>query len=99
MNPSTNTRVIDYTGQFRRDLKRERKGLHGKTLEADLLPVLEALARDVSLASHYRDHALTGDWKGSRDCHIKPDLVLIYQKPDKTRLVLLRLGSHAQLKL
>ena len=39
-------RDIDYTGQFRRDLKRERKGAHSKTLEEDLMPVLEALAND-----------------------------------------------------
>jgi len=92
-------RKIDYTGSFRRDLKREGKGLHGKTLETELLPVLGALAHDVPLAPHYRDHALGGNWKGHRDCHIKPDLVLIYQKPDHSRLVLVRLGSHAQLRL
>jgi len=42
---------------------------------------------------------LSADWAGCRDCHIKPDLVLIYQKPDEERLVLLRIGSHAELKL
>lgn len=92
-------RDIDYTGQFRRDLKRERKGAHGKTLEEDLMPVLEALANDEQLAPKLRDHALTGNWKECRDCHIRPDLILIYQKPDDFRLVLLRLGSHAELKL
>ncbi|CCD29946.1 Putative uncharacterized protein (Plasmid stabilization system) [Candidatus Glomeribacter gigasporarum BEG34] len=92
-------RDIDYTGAFRRDVKREQKGRNGKTLEADLMPVLEALANDQLLAARYRDHALAGNWNGSRDCHIKPDLVWIYQKPDDTQLVLLRLGSHSELKL
>jgi mRNA interferase YafQ len=43
--------------------------------------------------------ALTGDWKDHRDCHIKPDLVLIYRKLDKTILQLVRLGSHSELGL
>jgi len=45
----------------------------------------------------HRDHALTGDWRDHRDCHIKPDLVLIYRKPDDDTLQLVRLGSHAEL--
>jgi mRNA interferase YafQ len=51
------------------------------------------------LAARQRDHALTGDWKDFRDCHVKPDLVLIYSKPDDQTLVLVRLGSHAELGL
>jgi len=45
------------------------------------MPVLTALAKDRPLEPRYRDHALTGDWNDHRDCHVKPDLVLIYQKP------------------
>jgi mRNA interferase YafQ len=86
-------------GQFKRDQKREAKGPHGKTLENDLLPVLVALATDQPLDAKYRDHQLTGDKKDLRDCHIKPDLVLLYRKPDVTTLQLVRLGSHAQLGL
>lgn len=92
-------REIEYSGQVRRDLKRERKGAHGSTLEADLMPALEALANDEKLPFRMRDHALTGNWRGCRDCHIRPDLVLIYQKPDSERLLLLRIGSHAELRL
>jgi len=54
---------------------------------------------DGPLAERYRDHSLTGDWKDHRDCHIKPDLVLIYRKPDEDRLQLIRLGSHSELGL
>lgn len=57
------------------------------------------LVRDVPLAGRYHDHALTGDWKNFRDCHIKPDLVLIYQKPNDEILQLVRLGSHSELGL
>lgn len=42
---------------------------------------------------------MTGSWKDFRDCHIKPDLVLLYQKPDAETLVLVRLGSHAELNI
>ena len=44
-----------------------------------------------------RDHALSGDWAGYRECHIKPDLLLIYRKPDADTLRLARLGSHSEL--
>ena len=47
---------------------------------------------------HY-DHALSGEWGDHRDCHVKPDLVLIYQKSGADTLRLVRLGSHAELGL
>lgn len=90
-------RKIERTGQFKRDWKRERKGPHRETLDSDFIALLTALASDVPLEPRHRDHALTGDWKDHRDCHVKPDLVLIYRKPDTERLQLVRLGSHAQL--
>jgi len=54
---------------------------------------------DEPLAERYLDHSLSGDWAGFRDCHIKPDLVLIYEKPDATTLRLVRIGSHGELGL
>jgi len=57
------------------------------------------LVNDEPLAARYYNHALTGDWRYYRDCHIRPDLVLIYRLIDDGRLVLARLGSHAQLDL
>ena len=92
-------RTIEWTGQFKRDYRREAKGQHRVTLDADLFPVVELLANDQPLELRRRDHALTGDWKDHRDCHIKPDLVLIYQKPDNATLRLVRLGSHSELSL
>lgn len=90
-------RTIERTGQFKRDYKREKKGQHRTTLDADLIAVLTTLADDQPLEPRHRDHALTGEWSDHRDCHIKPDLVLIYQKPDDDTLRLVRLGSHAEL--
>eukprot|EP01037_Dinobryon_pediforme_P017956 gene17956-18191_t len=82
---------------FKRDYKREAKGQYRATLNLELAPVITALARDEPLEPRRRDHALTGDWKDHRDCHVKPDLVLIYRKPDDEVLQLVRLGSHSEL--
>jgi mRNA interferase YafQ len=60
---------------------------------------VSALASDRPLDARHRDHALAGEWKDHRDCHVRPDLVLIYRKPDADTLQLVRLGSHAQLSL
>jgi mRNA interferase YafQ len=90
-------RTIDRTGKFKRDYKRELKGPHGKTLATELSILLQALASDQPLETKWRDHGLAGDWKDHRDCHVKPDLVLIYRKPDDKTLQLVRLGSHSEL--
>lgn len=90
-------RTIERTSQFKRDYKRESKGKHRETLDADLVQIVKWLANDHPLAPQHCDHPLTGDWKDHRDCHIKPDLILIYCKPDVNTLRLVRLGSHSQL--
>ncbi len=92
-------RTIDPTGRFRRDLKRELKGKYRRVITDELDELITLLADDVPLETRHRDHALTGDWKDHRDCHVKPDLVLIYCKPDEVTLQLVRLGSHAELGL
>jgi mRNA interferase YafQ len=90
-------RTIERTGQFKRDYKREAKGPHRKTLERDFIAIVVALAADVPLAENHQDHPLGGTWKDHRDCHIKPDLLLIYRKPGPDVLQLVRLGSHSEL--
>lgn len=93
-------RTIKFTKQFKRDFKRESKSSHHKKFLASTFPsLINSLALDESLADRYRDHSLSGDWKDHRDCHIKPDLVLIYRKPDKKTLELVRMGSHSELGL
>ncbi len=89
--------TIERTGQFKRDWKRESKGRHAATLSADFVAVVTALANDMPLELRHRDHALTGDWKDHRNCHLRPGLVLIYRRPDDAALQLVRLGSHAEL--
>ena len=61
--------------------------------------IVTALANDEPLPERLRDHALGGNWKDHRDCHIRPDLVLIYRKPDADTLQLVRIGSHSELGL
>lgn len=90
-------RTIKQSGPFKRDLKRESKGPHRKVLQHGLVAIIAALAADKPLEARHRDHALTGDWKDHRDCHVKPVLVLIYRKPDDETLQLVRIGSHAEL--
>lgn len=90
-------RTIERSSAFKRDYKREARGQHRTTLDDSLAPVLEALANDELLESRHRDHELSGDWSGYRECHVKPDLLLIYRKPDQDMLRLARLGSHSEL--
>ncbi|MBE0437970.1 MAG: type II toxin-antitoxin system YafQ family toxin [Methylomicrobium sp.] len=92
-------RTIEWTSQFKRDYKRESKGRHRTALDDVLFPIVDCLANDRLLESRHQDHALSGNWKDFRDCHIKPDLVLIYQKPDEATVRLVRLGSHSELGL
>ena len=67
----------------------------------DLYLVLIAAAQSRSfehpLDARYRDHDLSGDWAGYRECHIKPDLLLIYRKSGSDILRLARLGSHGEI--
>jgi len=92
-------RTVRYTKRFQRDYKREQSGIHGRRLDALLMEVVDLLAADAPLPPRNRDHALSGECSDCRDCHLRPDLVLIYRKPDGDSLELVRLGSHSELGL
>jgi len=92
-------REIKYTTRFRKDYRREKSGQHGKKIDGLLMDTVNLLAADSILPHRYFDHPLSGEWKDHRDCHIRPDLVLIYRKPDDSTLELVRLGSHSELGL
>lgn len=86
---------VIFTNQFKKDLKLAKK--QGKTL-SKLLSVIELLANGELLDMKYRDHALTGDYSGTRECHIEPDWLLVYEiRNNVLILVLYRLGSHSEL--
>ena len=80
-------------GAFKRDLKRiSKRGYHRPLLDL----VVDALRRGDRLPTACRDHALKGEWKGSRECHIEPDWLLIYEITD-SQVLLARTGTHADL--
>lgn len=80
------------SNQFKRDAKKRWAEL----LTEDWTIVAHCLIHDQELPSKYRDHQLIGNWKGFRECHVKPDLLLIYAKFDN-RIELVRFGSHSEL--
>ena len=90
-------REIDYSSQFERDYKRESKSSENRDLEEKLELIIDFLSSDLPLPRKHQDHALKGEYVGTRECHVKPDLLLIYFKTDKTLLTLVRLGSHSEL--
>jgi mRNA interferase YafQ len=92
-------RTIKYTNRFKRDYRREKSGVLGKKLDALLKEAIDVLVEDTPLPPRYVDHPLAGEWKDHRDCHIRPDLILMYRKPDAESLELVRLGSHSELGL
>jgi mRNA interferase YafQ len=85
-----------YTGQFNKDIKRIKKS--GKKDMEKLKAVMRKLTEGNPLESRYHDHALTGNLKGHRDCHIEPDWLLIYQLDREAQeVIFVRTGSHADL--
>ena len=91
-------RAIERSSAFKRDFKRIKKTPnHRNDIDALLTAILSLLAEDKALPDNNRDHSLSGDWVSYRECHIKPDLLLIYQKPNEITLRLARLGSHSEL--
>ena len=92
-------RTVKRTAQFKRDFKRAKRGMHGSHLDETLLEALELLAADAPLPVRYVDHQMKGQFKDCRDCHLRPDLVLVYRKRDSNVLELVRIGSHAQLAI
>jgi mRNA interferase YafQ len=87
-------RSVVQTNRFRRDWKREIRSSPG--LSQAFVPILELLVEGKPLPPKARDHALSGKWTGFRDCHLRPDLVLIYGVTE-IEVTLMRIGSHAEL--
>jgi mRNA interferase YafQ len=90
-------RRIERTKTFKRDYQRAIATPKHRDLDNLLPAVLTLLATDTSLPGKYADHAPRAEGKNFRDCHVKPDLVLIYRKPATEVLQLVRLGSHSEL--
>ena len=65
----TTERWVEATSQFKKDRKRELRGRHAATFDADFLAALALLRADADMPARYRDHALGGAWRDCRDCH------------------------------
>ena len=84
---------IRRTAQFKRDIKRLQQ--QGKDL-AKLKSVLASLVNEQVLPLQYRNHVLVGQYKGTRECHIAPDWLLLYESSE-SEIILIRTGSHSDL--
>ena len=92
-------RKINWARQFKRDYKRvQASPRYRNDLETVLPAVVDSLVEGRELDPKYKDHALTGEMAGFRECHLRPDLLLVYEKAeDPPRLNLMRIGSHSEL--
>lgn len=87
--------TIKYHTLFKKDFKRiKKRGYDISRLEK----IVELLANEVPLSDQFKDHNLSGNYNGFRECHIAPDWLLIYQvNNNELVLVLSRTGSHSDL--
>lgn len=86
-------KTIEAGGRFKKDYARWIKGT---PLEAEFADLLRTLASGAALAASHRDHPLQGSWRGCRDCHLRSDVVLLYERGEKI-IRLIRIGSHSEL--
>ena len=86
-------KLVRRTAQFKQDVRRmEKRGQHMRQLTG----ALKALVNGLELPAQWRDHVLVGQYKGTRECHLEPDWLLIYESTE-SELVLIRTGSHSDL--
>lgn len=86
---------IEVTRQYLKDLKLARKRNFD---EAKLIEIIKLLVEGKQLPPKNRDHSLSGDYKGYRECHITPDWLLIYSRDEIVKIVsLTRTGTHSDL--
>lgn len=85
---------VEFTNKFKKELKIAKK--QNKDLNK-LYNVIEKLANGETLDIKYRDHELTGKYKGTHECHIEPDWLLVYEIKDEILvLILYRINSHSE---
>ena len=83
----------DFTSRFKKDYKLAMK----RNLDISLIDaIISDLINEIPLAEKHKDHALTGNYAGCRECHIKPDWLLIYQVGNGI-IVFERTGTHSDL--
>lgn len=86
---------VKFTNQFKRDLKLAKK--QGKDINK-LFDIISTLAEGKKLDSKYRDHNLSGDYIGCRECYVEPDWLLVYEVMDHVLILMIyRVGTHSEL--
>jgi mRNA interferase YafQ len=91
-------RTIELSKWFKKDCKRAKADpRHAQDVRTLYKAVALLLAEDKPLPRNYRDHAFIGNWNGYRECHLKPDLLLVYKTADPGILRIARLGSHSDI--
>ena len=90
-------RKIKWSTGFKRDHKHIKAVPKYTDVDQLLSAIVALLSADEPLPESNRDHPLSGDWVGYWECHVKPDLLLIYRKSGEDVLRLARLGSHSEL--
>lgn len=86
---------LEYSGQFKKDLKLAAK--RGWDINA-IRSVINILENDGQVPAEYHPHILKGNWNGTWECHIEPDWLLLYDITDSIKLIrLVRTGTHADL--
>jgi len=90
-------REVKPTSKFKKDIKSIEKRGYNMQLIKD---IILKLAKDESLPSKHRDHAMSGEWSDHRNCHITPDWILLYKKEKKELILTLsRTGTHSDLSI
>lgn len=85
----------DYCTRIKKDIK---KFQHKKEILKEFNEVLKLLLAEQKLPEKYADHPLVGNYNGYRECHVKPDVLLIYRADSIQKILYLaRLGSHSEL--
>ena len=86
---------VQYSNEFKKGLKKLKNDKNSLNLVRN---IIKKLANNEILEAKYKDHKLVGEYAGFRECHIKPDLLLIYKKENKALiLVCIAIGSHSDL--
>ncbi len=90
--------LLRRTKKFEKSFKKISKGYNKTTLKKEVAVAIDILASGEKLSIKYRDHALKGELKGYRECHVRPDILLIYKiEHEELILVLVDIGTHASL--
>ena len=89
--------MISKSSQFRSDFKKMLRVPRYRDFAGSMQIVVDCLLANEPLPGRFQDHSLQGSWVGCRECHLRPDLLLVYRLDDEENITLMRLGTHSEL--